>query len=109
MSQSCVTIICRVSSLQGGGPRDVPAAIGVSLMRSLKDAGVDIEASCEGCLACGTCMVHLDAGWAARVPPPTPDEEVMLEWMGDRRPTSRLACQIRVTEALDGITLEVAA
>ena len=108
MTVRCTTVHFRVTSPQDQA-RDVQGETGVSLMRSLKDAGVDIEASCEGCMACGTCMVHLDAASAARLPPPELDEEAMLEWLDGRRPTSRLACQIRVTEALDGLTLQVAA
>jgi len=108
MTVTC-TITCRVIDAHGGEPREVQAVPGQSLMRSLKDAGVDIEASCEGCMACGTCMVHLADGWHERVPAAAPDEEAMLEWLEQRRPTSRLACQIRLDDSMDGIALEVAA
>lgn len=86
----------------------IAAEPGRSLMRALKDGGADIEASCEGNMACGTCLVHLDEASYARLPPPAPDEAAMLEWLDGCRPTSRLACQIRVDAAADGIRLVIA-
>jgi len=77
---------------------------GQSLMRVATDAGLDgIKADCGGCMTCATCHVVVDAGWADRLPPPSGDEEAMLEMTAaPRRPTSRLSCQIVLSEALDG-------
>lgn len=83
------------------------APVGGSLMQALKSTGFDIEASCEGSLACGTCHVHVRDDWAARLPPPAEDERVMLASLPDATPCSRLACQIRVTPQLAGLCLEI--
>ena len=77
---------------------------GKSLMRVATDAGLDgIKADCGGCMTCATCHVIIDAEWAARLPPPSADEEAMLQMTAaERRPTSRLSCQIVLQEGLDG-------
>ena len=92
----------------GMAVREVPATVGVSLMRALKEAGLDIEAACEGNLVCGTCLVHLDESSFARVPAPAADESDMLDCLEGRRPTSRLACQIVLDPALGELRLAVA-
>jgi len=78
---------------------------GLSLMRVATDAGVDgIKADCGGCLTCATCHVFVDPVWAGRLPPPSPDEDAMLEMTAaPRQPNSRLSCQIVLDEALDGL------
>ena len=84
---------------------DVAGAVGQSLMRAATDAGLDgIKADCGGCLSCATCHVVVDPAWADRLPPPSSDEEAMLETTAaPRRPTSRLSCQIVLGEDLDGL------
>ncbi len=84
------------------------ARIGGSLMLALKTTGFDIEASCEGSMACGTCHVRLLGGWDARVPPASQDERAMLECLPGATPASRLACQILVTPELGGLALDIA-
>ena len=78
---------------------------GQSLMRVATDAGLDgIKADCGGCMTCATCHVIVDAEWAGRLPPPSGDEDAMLEMTAaERQPTSRLSCQIVLDEALDGL------
>ncbi len=83
------------------------AAVGASLMASLKHTGFDIEASCDGSLACGTCHVRLHPEWTSRVPPPLEDEQLMLSSLADAAPTSRLSCQIMVTPELAGLSLDI--
>lgn len=101
--------MCRIVVGEGGAAvRDVQAAAGVSLMKALKEAGLDIEAACEGNLACGTCLVHLDGPSFARVPPPAADETDMLDCLDGRRPTSRLACQIVLVPSLGELRLAIA-
>ena len=100
---------CRIVVDAGGAEiRDVQAGAGMSLMRALKDAGLDIEAACEGNLACGTCLVHLDEPSFSRVPAPAADETDMLDCLEDRRPTSRLACQIALDPGLGDLRLAIA-
>jgi 2Fe-2S ferredoxin len=59
-------------------------------------------------MTCSTCHVYVDPAWAGRLPPPTADEAAMLEMTAaERRPTSRLSCQIVLDAALDGLTAEL--
>ncbi len=78
---------------------------GDSVMQLARAAGLPILGECNGSLACATCHVVVDAEWAARLPPPSDDEEAMLDTVFDLRPTSRLSCQIRICPALDGIRM----
>ena len=93
----------------GGGPAAVvEARIGKSLMLAAKDGRVEgIEAICGGSMACGTCHVHVDPGWYDRLPSPSPEESEVLAFSADPSPTSRLSCQIVITEALDGLSVTV--
>lgn len=94
--------------LKDGSHRHVQAAIGTSVMKAALDNGVvGIEAECGGCLTCATCHAYVDPEWFDRLPARSPDEEVMVECAIDVRPTSRLTCQITLTDALDGIVVHV--
>lgn len=90
-----------------GSRRRVEGRAGESLMRAATDAGIDaIKADCGGLMTCATCHVYVDREWAGRLPPPTADEDAMLEMTAaPRRPTSRLSCQIVLGEALDGLSV----
>ncbi len=79
-----------------------------TLMEVLRDAGLDIEASCGGCCACATCHVYISENWVKRINPKDEDEESMLDQAFDVRNTSRLSCQINLSDDLDGIELELA-
>jgi ferredoxin, 2Fe-2S len=82
---------------------------GVSLMQAATGVGVaGIVAECGGSAMCATCHVYVDPAWIDRLPPPLPNELEMLECTAsERRPTSRLSCQIRLDSALDGLTVEL--
>lgn len=84
------------------------AVLGQSLMVSLKSTGFDIEASCDGSLACGTCHVRLYADWVSKVPPPEEDEQLMLASLSNATASSRLSCQIVVKPELAGLSLDIA-
>ena len=58
-------------------------------------------------MACATCHVHVDEAWLARLRPPSPEEEDMLDLAESLAATSRLGCQIRMSEALDGLVVRV--
>ena len=92
-----------------GAGRSLTAQTGQSLMRAATRAGVDeIAADCGGCLTCATCHVFVDALWLARLKPAGADELAMLEMTAaERRPNSRLSCQVELTSALDGLTVEL--
>jgi 2Fe-2S ferredoxin len=93
--------------LKNGGQEVVEAGIGESLMQTATMGGVaGIEAVCGGCCSCATCHVYVDEAWAAKLPAPGPDELEILETVAaERRPTSRLSCQISITAALDGLVV----
>lgn len=80
----------------------------LSVMRGAIEHGVPgIDADCSGACACATCHVYIDPAWAERVGRPSLIEESMLEFAHDVRPSSRLSCQICVTEALDGLVVRM--
>ncbi|MBO6837646.1 MAG: ferredoxin family 2Fe-2S iron-sulfur cluster binding protein [Alphaproteobacteria bacterium] len=86
----------------------VDAKNGLSVMETAVDNDVEIEAACEGSLACATChLVVEDQDWFDRLDPPSEDEEDMLDLAFGLTKTSRLSCQIRVSDALDGIRFRV--
>ena len=70
---------------------------------------VDIEGACEGSLACSTCHVIVDASWFGKLATPTEDEEDMLDLAFDLQETSRLGCQLIMTEKLDGLVVKLPA
>jgi 2Fe-2S ferredoxin len=84
-------------------------SVGNSLMLAAQSQGVDgILVECGGQAMCATCHVYVDEKYLDRLPDMSEDENEMLEEAtAERRPTSRLSCQIPVTEDLDGVTLEV--
>ena len=92
-----------------GTVREVSAPKGISAMEAAIDNGVEgIVAECGGAASCATCHVYVDPGWAEKVPPPDSQEDGMLDCVLDRRPTSRLSCQIVLTDDLDGLVVQVA-
>ena len=66
-----------------------------------------IDAECGGACACATCHVYVDDAWTEVVGPPEPMEEDMLDFAYEMKPTSRLSCQIRLGDDLDGLVLTV--
>ena len=84
------------------------AKAGQSLMASAKAANVPgIVAECGGSMVCGTCHVFIDADWYARLPPAGSMEADLIDYGLYPRDTSRLSCQILVTEAMEGLMLEI--
>jgi 2Fe-2S ferredoxin len=79
-----------------------------TLMEILRDADLDIEAACGGCCACATCHVYINDQWLEKISPKDDDEESMLDQAFDVKNTSRLSCQISLSDELDGIELEIA-
>jgi 2Fe-2S ferredoxin len=77
-------------------------------MQALRTQGFDdIQATCGGACACATCHVHVDASHFALLGPLAFDEDDLLDCSDHRVETSRLSCQVRVTEALDGAELAI--
>jgi 2Fe-2S ferredoxin len=94
---------------RSGTRREVDAPLGTSVLEIAHQHGVDIEGACEGSLACSTCHVIVDPGWFRKLTPPTEDEEDMLDLAFGLTETSRLGCQIVMTEALDGLVVKLPA
>jgi ferredoxin, 2Fe-2S len=87
-------------------PIDVPA--GTTLMRAATDHSVPgIDGDCGGQCACATCHLFVESPWLARLSPRSDHEEDMLNFTSDLRENSRLGCQIRLTDALDGIVVHL--
>nr|WTB33185.1 2Fe-2S iron-sulfur cluster-binding protein [Streptomyces sp. NBC_00830] len=92
-----------------GPERTVDATVGDSVMAAAVKNGVPgIVAECGGNCSCATCHVWVREEFEPLVGPPNDMEDDLLDLaVGDRRSTSRLACQIRITEALDGLVVDV--
>lgn len=91
-----------------GTIHEVPISEGSNLMELARAHGVPgIDGDCGGSCACGTCHVIVDPVWAAKLDPRSEEEERMLGMTDDPQPTSRLACQLRATAALDGLLVQV--
>lgn len=90
-----------------GSRTEVDAEVGRSVMEVAIDNDVDIEAACEGSLACATCHLVVDPDWYAKLEEPSEDETDMLDLAFGLTPTSRLSCQLHVTEDMDGISFTV--
>jgi len=86
----------------------VNATIGQTVMEAARNNGVaGIVADCGGACACATCHVYVRSDWFERTGKPDEIENDMLECAEEVRPTSRLSCQIRVSDMLDGLTVEI--
>jgi len=90
-----------------GTIRTVVAVPGDRLLDAAQADGQPLEGTCEGQLACATCHVIVDPDDFARLPPASEDEEDMLDLAPGATRTSRLACQIRLDRALDGLTVQI--
>ena len=89
-----------------GTPRTVDAEVGATVMETAIKNGVPgIEAECGGACACATCHVYVEEAWREKVGPPSGMEEDMLDFGYDVRPNSRLSCQIKVSEELEGLVV----
>jgi 2Fe-2S ferredoxin len=95
--------------LNDGSERAIEVARYESLMRAAVRNNVDgIAGECGGGLTCATCHVYVDPAWTDRLPPPGAGEEDMLQFTAaQRRPNSRLSCQLRMAHELAGIRVSV--
>ena len=91
-----------------GAEHVVDADIGASVMEAaIKNMVPGIDADCGGACACATCHVYVDAAWAEKVGKPEAMEESMLDFASEPKETSRLSCQITVSEELDGLIVRL--
>ena len=80
---------------------------GTSLLDCAQAAGMPLEGTCEGQMACSTCHVILPPEWFAKLPPAVEDEEDMLDLASGACRTSRLSCQVVLSDELDGIEVHI--
>ena len=100
----------RMTFIDPDGTRhEVEAPVGLSVLEIAHRNNIDLEGACEGSLACSTCHVIVDPEDFERLADPTEDEEDMLDLAFGLKPTSRLGCQIIITEELDGLTVTLPA
>ena len=90
-----------------GTSRDVEVKSGTSIMEAaVKNMIPGIDADCGGACACATCHVYVAEDWAGKLKPKADMEDSMLDFADDVRDTSRLCCQILMSDDLDGIVVE---
>lgn len=90
-----------------GTLRVIDAKAGQTLLDIAWDNDIDIEGACGGSMACSTCHVIVDAAFYDRLPAASEEEEDLLDLAWGLTPTSRLGCQIVLTEALDGLVVRL--
>ena len=88
---------------------DSEGEVGETLLRVAQAAGMPLEGTCEGQMACSTCHVMVDKEWFDRLPEASEEEEDMLDLAAGARRTSRLSCQIVLGQELDGLTVAIPA
>ena len=99
----------QISIIAFDGTRfEIAAQDGSTVMENaVRNSVPGIDAECGGACACATCHVYVDEAWTAIVGPPEAMEEDMLDFAYEVKPTSRLSCQIKMSDALDGLVVHV--
>lgn len=98
-----------ILTTQDGSVTSIDAEVGRSVMEVIRDSGTDeLMAICGGCCSCATCHVYVAPAFADRLGALSDDENDLLDSSDHRQETSRLACQIHMTEELDGLQVTVA-
>lgn len=91
-----------------GSEQSYDGKTGLSVMEvAVKNNVPGIDADCGGACACATCHVYVDEAWLAKTGDKTAMEESMLDFAEGVEPNSRLSCQIKVTDALDGLVVRL--
>ncbi len=94
---------------RGGEETTIDAENGLSVMEAIRDNGFDeLLALCGGCCSCATCHIYVDADFAGTLPTISEDENDLLDSSDYRKERSRLSCQVVMTDALDGLKVEIA-
>jgi 2Fe-2S ferredoxin len=93
---------------QNGAEHELEGLDGWRVMEVIRDWGLNIKAECGGSCSCATCHVWVDEPWFEKLTAPTDDEEDLLFSTLDKKPTSRLSCQILLSDDLDGLRVTLA-
>lgn len=88
---------------QNGDQHELEGLDGWRVMEVIRDWDLNIKAECGGACSCATCHVWVDDDWFGKLPAPSDDEEDLLYSTLDRKPNSRLSCQILLSDDLDGL------
>lgn len=91
-----------------GQVHEIEGRAGWSVMEIIRDADLPIEAACGGCCACATCHVYVDPEWHAKLPQVGDEEELMLDEAYEVQEASRLSCQLKWSDDLDGLKVILA-
>lgn len=88
----------------------IDAEVNQTLMEVIRDSDIGgLDAICGGCCSCATCHIYVDPSFISQLPPVSEDEDMLLDGSNHRKPeVSRLSCQIRMSESLNGLALEIA-
>jgi 2Fe-2S ferredoxin len=98
----------KITFIDGTGKRtEVEAPVGLSVLEVAHKYGLDLEGACEGSLACSTCHVVVADEWFDKLKEASEEEEDMLDLAFGLTHTSRLGCQIKITEDLDGLVVTI--
>jgi len=87
--------------------KTIQGKVGQTLMSVALDAGIEIEAACDGNCACSTCHVYIGDSYLQKLPQATDEEEDMLDLALFLQPNSRLSCQIKLVPELDGMDFKL--
>lgn len=93
--------------LKDNSEKTIDAPVGLSILEVAHKNDIDLEGACEGSLACSTCHVIVDENFFNELPEATEEEEDMLDVAFGLTHTSRLGCQIKVTEDLEGLKVKL--
>src|SRR5690606_5442731 len=88
---------------QDGVVHELEGLEGWRVMEVMRDWGLNVKAECGGACSCATCHVWVDEAWFDKLPPRSDDEEDLIYSTLDQKPTSRLSCQILLSDELDGL------
>jgi ferredoxin len=103
----CLTVPKVIFVERDGNRKTVESQEGLSLLEVAHNNNVDLEGACGGSLACSTCHLIVEPSWFPKLDPASEDEEDMLDLAFGLTNTSRLGCQIILTEELDGIEVKL--
>ena len=98
-----------IFTLKDGSEKAIEAPTGLSVLEVAHKNDIDLEGACEGSLACSTCHIIVNKEFYDRLDAPSEDEEDMLDLAFGLTPTSRLGCQIKIKEDLDGLKVKLPA
>jgi ferredoxin, 2Fe-2S len=94
---------------RAGDETTIEALKGTTVMEAIRDNGFDeLLALCGGCCSCATCHVFVDPAFADKLSPMSEDENDLLDSSEHRNETSRLSCQLAITDAVDGLKVTIA-